>query len=60
MFRKLCLRQSEERTNRDKTRIVLNTYLNVTFEDRNVAAQVAEQLKTVTHANPPMEERSTK
>ena len=29
-----ALKKSDERTNRYKTRNVVNTYLNVTFEDR--------------------------
>ena len=33
IFGTFCLRQSDERTNRYKTRDVVNTYRNVTFED---------------------------
>ena len=33
IFRKFCLRQSDERTNSYKTRNVVNTDLNATFED---------------------------
>ena len=33
IFSKFCLRPSDERTNRYKTRNVVNTYLIVTFED---------------------------
>ena len=34
IFGNFCRRQSDERTNKYKTRNVVNTYLNVTFEDR--------------------------
>ena len=34
IFGNFCLRQRDERTNRYKSRNVVNTYLNVTFEDR--------------------------
>ena len=37
-----------------------NQHALVTPEDGNVAAQVAEKLKTVIYATPPMEERRKK
>ena len=36
IFGKFCLRQSDERTNKYKTRNVVNTLLNVTFENRRL------------------------